>query len=114
MREKLIGDLSLNGGSDLEHQGGFNADLVANATPDSTENSPLHVALHNNARIIFDAVYQQKRTALETIANESGKIYIHGLRMFLHQGARQFELYTGENAPIEAMEKAVKAFVFGN
>ena len=39
-------------------------------------------------------------------AEEQGRDVIPGLEMFMEQAARQFEIFSGEPAPREAMEKA--------
>ena len=39
-------------------------------------------------------------------AEEQGRETIPGLEMFMEQAARQFEIFTGEQAPRPAMEKA--------
>ena len=36
---------------------------------------------------------------------------VDGSRMLLHQASRQFELYTGRPAPLEAMNKALQSTV---
>jgi shikimate 5-dehydrogenase len=39
-------------------------------------------------------------------AREQGKAVIPGVEMFVEQAVRQFELWTGETAPRQAMLKA--------
>jgi 3-dehydroquinate dehydratase/shikimate dehydrogenase len=39
-------------------------------------------------------------------AREQGLTIVRGIEMFLEQAARQFEIWTGENAPRPVMEKA--------
>ncbi len=58
------------------------------------------------AEIVFDMVYNPADTMLIRRAREQGKTVIHGTEMFLEQAARQFEIWTGENAPRAVMEKA--------
>ena len=55
--------------------------------------------------VVFDAVTRETRLLREARAN--GSPVISGLRMLLHQGVRQFELFTGEKAPFEVMERAL-------
>jgi len=58
------------------------------------------------AKLVFDTVYNPLETALIRKAKDQGAEIIEGLEMFLEQAARQFEIWTGENAPRSAMEKA--------
>jgi 3-dehydroquinate dehydratase/shikimate dehydrogenase len=58
------------------------------------------------AQVVFDMVYNPLETLLCRRAAEQGSEVIHGLEMFLEQAARQFEIWTGEQAPRAAMEKA--------
>lgn len=58
------------------------------------------------ADLVFDLVYTPHETELLRRAAGQGKAVIHGLEMFLEQAARQFTLFTGENAPKAVMERA--------
>jgi 3-dehydroquinate dehydratase / shikimate dehydrogenase len=58
------------------------------------------------AKLIFDMVYNPLETLLARKAKAQGAVVIPGLEMFLEQAARQFEIWTGENAPRAVMEKA--------
>ncbi len=53
----------------------------------------------------FDTVY--KRTHLLKYAEEKGIPHADGLGMLLHQGAKSFSIWTGRDAPLEAMRKAL-------
>jgi 3-dehydroquinate dehydratase/shikimate dehydrogenase len=50
-------------------------------------------------------VYDPIETKLLTIAKEAGAAIIPGLEMFVHQAARQFEIWTGKPAPWDDMLK---------
>jgi len=58
------------------------------------------------AELVFDMVYNPVDTLLARRAKAQGATVIPGLEMFLNQAARQFEIWTGENAPRAVMEKA--------
>ena len=58
------------------------------------------------AKLVFDTVYNPMETLLAKRAKEQGATVIPGLEMFLEQASRQFEIWTGENAPRGVMEKA--------
>jgi 3-dehydroquinate dehydratase/shikimate dehydrogenase len=58
------------------------------------------------AKLVFDMVYNPLDTMLIRMAKDQGAVVIRGLEMFLEQASRQFEIWTGENAPRAVMEKA--------
>lgn len=58
------------------------------------------------AKLVFDMVYNPLDTQLLKIAKNQGATVIRGIEMLLEQAARQFEIWTGENAPRPVMEKA--------
>lgn len=58
------------------------------------------------ADVVLDMVYNPLETVLTRRAGEQNKVTIPGIRMFLEQAARQFEIWTGASAPRSAMEKA--------
>jgi 3-dehydroquinate dehydratase/shikimate dehydrogenase len=60
-----------------------------------------------NARIVFDLVYNPIDTPLVRMAREKSIPVITGVEMFVHQGARQFEIWTGKPAPEEEMLRVV-------
>src|SRR5579862_4690378 len=59
------------------------------------------------AEVVFDMVYNPLETELTRRAREQGKTVIRGMQMFIEQAVRQFETWTGEQAPRAVMEKAV-------
>jgi len=58
------------------------------------------------ADLVFDMVYNPAKTMLLARAEEQGRETIPGLEMFMEQASRQFEIFTGEQAPRPAMERA--------
>jgi 3-dehydroquinate dehydratase/shikimate dehydrogenase len=56
--------------------------------------------------IVFDLVYNPLETQLIKRARDQGKQIVPGLKMFIEQAVRQFEIWTGETAPRSAMETA--------
>ncbi len=57
--------------------------------------------------LVMDIVYNPLKTRLLKEAETIGCITTDGVSMFVYQGALQFELWTGINAPVEVMRKAV-------
>lgn len=102
-REKLTEELQLDDCMDLNEQGKFDVDLVVNATPDASKNGPVKLPEHKKVSVVFDVVFNQYMTDLTREAKEKGLKYVSGWRMLLLQGAKQFELYTSMDAPLDAM-----------
>ena len=83
-------------------------DVIINATPvglGNTRDTPLNEA-EINAKIVFDMVYDPGETRLMMLAKARGAQVIPGIEMFVHQGARQFEIWTGKPAPADEMLRA--------
>ena len=84
-------------------------DVIINATPVGMGNpreSPLN-AEEIKAKYVFDMVYDPAETKLLTLAKQRGAEVIAGSEMFVHQAARQFEIWTGKPAPREDMLRIV-------
>ena len=61
-----------------------------------------------NAGLVFDMVYNPLETPLLKLAKARGIPVISGLEMFVQQGARQFEIWTGKPAPEAEMMRVVE------
>lgn len=59
------------------------------------------------AAIVFDMVYNPHETELLKAAKTQGCTVIYGIEMLLEQAARQFEIWTGETAPLAVMQNAL-------
>ncbi len=84
-------------------------DVIINATPVGMGNhkqSPLEEK-ELNTKYVFDLVYVPAETRLIKMARAKGLQVIPGLEMFVQQGARQFEIWTGKPAPIAEMAYVV-------
>ncbi len=82
-------------------------DGLVNATsvgmePDS-DRIPLPGEMLAKFAVVMDIVYAPVETRLLREAVAAGCRVVNGLEMLLFQGAAQFELWTGEAAPLEAM-----------
>jgi 3-dehydroquinate dehydratase/shikimate dehydrogenase len=85
-------------------------DVIVNATPlgmTGVKGSPLLEPADLVARYVFDLVYNPIETPLLKMARAKGIPVITGVEMFVQQGARQFEIWTGKPAPEEEMLKVV-------
>jgi 3-dehydroquinate dehydratase/shikimate dehydrogenase len=61
-----------------------------------------------NASLVFDMVYNPLETPLIKLAKSRGVAVVSGLEMFVQQGARQFEIWTGKPAPEAEMQRVVE------
>jgi len=85
-------------------------DLVINATSLGSKLSdaaPLPHALLAPHLMIYDLIYQPRRSALLEAAAEAGARGANGLTMLLHQGALAFEIWFDRSAPLAAMRAAL-------
>jgi shikimate dehydrogenase len=89
------------------------ADLLINATsvgmePDVDETPVPADHLHADLAVL-DAVYTPIETRLLREAAAAGATTVDGAWMLLFQGVEAFELWTGRDAPVEAMNEALRA-----
>jgi shikimate dehydrogenase len=89
------------------------ADVVIHATPvgmtPQVEKTLIPAELIKQDQVIFDIVYTPLETRLIREAKAAGALTVVGLGMFVHQAAIQFELWTGQRAPLELMTDTVRA-----
>ena len=86
-------------------------DVIVNATPVGMEGNrdPLPISEHEmKARYFFEMVYIPAETRMIKMARARGLHVIPGSEMFVQQGARQFETWTGKPAPILEMQRVVE------
>ena len=62
-------------------------------------------------QIVFDIVYNPINTKMLQIAEEKGATTLNGLKMFVEQGARSFELWTGEKMPTDTIYKTIESYL---
>jgi len=88
-------------------------DILVNTTPvgmsPQGQDTPLLGEKLQPGLVVMDIVYNPLKTRLLREAEAAGCETIDGLSMFVHQGARQFELWTGLAAPVDIMRMAVEA-----
>lgn len=58
--------------------------------------------------VVFDIVYNPLNTELLSAAKAAGCQIIRGIEMFVNQAVVQFELWTGEKAPVALMQKVLE------
>jgi 3-dehydroquinate dehydratase/shikimate dehydrogenase len=85
-------------------------DVIINATPvgmAGNKAAPILEAKDLNTRLVFDLVYNPLETPLLRLARQMSIPIVTGVEMFVQQGARQFEIWTGKPAPEEEMLRVV-------
>jgi 3-dehydroquinate dehydratase/shikimate dehydrogenase len=86
-------------------------DVLINSTPCGMAGTKAAMPIREdelNAGLVFDMVYTPLETPLLKLAVSRGIPIIGGLEMFVQQGARQFEIWTGKPAPEAEMRRAVE------
>lgn len=58
--------------------------------------------------VVMDIVYKPLITPLLEVARDAGVMVVTGEKMLLHQAVGQFEIWTGEKAPVEVMAGALE------
>jgi shikimate dehydrogenase len=80
--------------------------LIVNASsigmsPEEDDSPTSIVESFNSNQIVFDLVYNPRKTKFLAIAESQGATILNGLKMFVEQGAKAFELWTNEKMPTE-------------
>jgi 3-dehydroquinate dehydratase/shikimate dehydrogenase len=88
-------------------------DLVVNTTPLGTRGerereTPARAPQLRGARVVYDLVYNPPETLLLNEARAAGCRTFGGLPMLVAQAARQFKLWTGQDAPAHVMRAAAE------
>ena len=87
-------------------------DIVVNCTPvgmhPEVDATPLHHSFLRPGLTVFDTVYTPVNTLLVKEARARGCHVVTGVDLFVRQAARQFQLFTGHEPPLELFRKVVK------
>lgn len=89
--------------------------ILVNATPigmrgKAMDLTPVELPIlktMTNPAIVYDIVYNPRKTILLKDAQSLGLEIIDGCEMLIYQGARAFELWTGQKPPISIMKIAL-------
>ena len=119
--QSLAGDVSNSGLIDDVKSDSINeinayladADILVDTTPlgmhPHINDQPIATAENMHDELaVFDAVYNPNETVLLKQAIEAGAKPVYGIKMLLYQGAESFKIWTGADAPVDIMEKALK------
>lgn len=86
---------------------GVRADALINTTSvgmtPHVEDTPVPTAVLANIAAVMDIVYSPVETRLLREAKEAGCRTVDGRYMLLYQGVAQFEIWTGQSAPVDVM-----------
>ncbi|WP_319522164.1 shikimate dehydrogenase [uncultured Desulfosarcina sp.] len=90
---------------------GVGYDILVNTTSvgmvPKTDRMPVGYACLRPGMTVMDIVYNPLETKLLKAAREAGCAVVDGVAMFVHQGALQFERWTGLKAPVQLMKRTV-------
>ncbi|AFO59295.1 shikimate 5-dehydrogenase [Natrinema sp. J7-2] len=87
------------------------ADVLVNATSVGMDADATPVpadALHGDLAVL-DAVYSPLETRLLQDAADAGATTVDGAWMLLYQGVEAFEIWTGQDAPVDVMNEALRS-----
>ncbi len=108
--EALAGELGVDF-IPLGDLGRLQARILVNTTPvgmaPARGATPVPEGCLQSGMVVMDAVYNPVRTRLLIEAERRGCATVDGVEMFVHQGALQFEWWTGLRAPLDVMRRAV-------
>ncbi|RLC20347.1 MAG: shikimate dehydrogenase, partial [Deltaproteobacteria bacterium] len=73
----------------------------------SMQTTPVPKKYLEKDMVVMDIVYNPLKTLLLKDAESLGCTTVDGVEMFVYQGAFQFEQWTGKEASVDVMRKAV-------
>ena len=86
-------------------------DILINCSPvgmnPNINQTPFIARDFKEGMVVFDSVYNPLETKLLREAKTAGCTVIPGSELFINQAARQFELWTGQPAPIDSMREVL-------
>ena len=90
--------------------------LIVNSTsvgmfPD-VDDSPTNLkeSFHKD-QLVFDMIYNPTETKLLKLAKRQDAVTLGGLKMLVHQAAKSFELWTGEEPPVEKLSRSLELMI---
>ncbi|MCL7486985.1 MAG: shikimate dehydrogenase [Desulfobulbaceae bacterium] len=109
--EELAGSLGCDF-CPLDEVGNIEADVLVNTTSvgmtPAVDKTPIEQRFLHKFSVVMDIVYAPLTTRLLREAAAAGCTVVDGLSMLLYQGAAQFELWTGRDAPVEVMRRVLR------
>jgi len=87
------------------------SDVIINATPagmfPKVNDTPIPSPPFRSGHVVLDLIYRPVQTEFLHRASEAGAQTISGLEMFLHQGARSFQIWTGKAMNTELVREVI-------
>ncbi|MGB5893368.1 MAG: shikimate dehydrogenase [Ignavibacteriaceae bacterium] len=90
--------------------------LIVNSTPvgmfPDVDDSPtsLKESFHKE-QLVFDMIYNPTETKFLKLAKQQDAATLGGLKMLVHQAAKSFELWTGEEPPVEKLSRSLELMI---
>ena len=90
-------------------------ELIVNTTAvglsgeDPFEELPLSAERFSEGQVVVDMVYGEQPSRLLGAAADAGATVVDGIEVLVQQGALSFRIWTGREAPVEAMRAAARA-----
>ena len=94
----------------LDGSGDLGGDVLVSTIPSQAQTDAI-VRRCADVPVVFDAAYEPWPTPLARAADD--RVLVSGLDLLVHQAVLQFELFTGQSAPLEAMRGAGRAAIAG-
>jgi len=95
-----------------QNRGGEACEILINATSvgmqPNVDETPFEAAWLLPTMLVFDTVYTPENTLLLKQARQQGCRTASGLEMFVLQAARQFQIFTGQEPPVEYMVETLR------
>jgi shikimate dehydrogenase len=93
--------------------GQLQTDILVNATPLGTKGETVGETIAvaeelSGVKLVYDLVYNPTETMLIKEAKKAGVETLGGLDMLIAQGAVQFKIWTGNDAPVDVMRTGVR------
>jgi len=96
----------------LKELNSISSDIIIQTTPvgmyPKVDDSVVPEGVLSEGMIVMDVVYNPLETRLIRTARTRGCKTVTGVEMFVRQGAIQFKLWTGQDAPFDRMMEIVK------
>lgn len=105
--------IAFQGGLAGDRQFADDFDVVVNSTPLGTFGPSSNFAVLSTSqlgglKLVYDLVYNPPETQLMREAAGADVPAVGGMEMVVAQGAKQFEIWTGKEAPVEEMRAAIE------
>lgn len=95
-----------------ENRGAADTEILINCTPvgmhPNVNETPFNETWLRENAMVFDTIYNPENTLLIKQARARGCPTISGLEMFVRQAAKQFEQFTGQEAPLDHIRETLR------